>query len=191
MHTAPLVPCEIFARGPLAVDAFNKALQEGETRVMRVPIMFIGQARSGKTSLKKSLKREMFNKEEPSTNLIERDPSYFSLTKEIMSLGETKMDQSVGSEVSFHNRAAKFMVDEISRKNLSIPEGERNIVSLNSPTRKESDAKNEILTEPRENITDKTEEQSERIFQTEKETINKKRMEEVPPLTVSCVKKNC
>ena len=191
MHTAPLVPCDISARGPLAVDAFNKAIREGETRVMRVPIMFIGQARSGKTSLRKSLKREMFNKEEPSTNLIELEPSYFKLEKETMALGETKMEQSVGSEVSFHNRAAKFMVDEISRENLSIPEGERNIVSLNSPTRKESDAKNEILTEPRENITDKTEEQSERIFQTEKETINKKRMEEVPPLTVSCVKKNC
>ena len=185
MHTAPLVPSEISARGPLAVDAFNKAIQEGETRVMRVPIMFIGQARSGKTSLKKSLKREMFNKEEPSTNLIERDPSYFSLTKEIMAAGETKMEQSVGSEVSFHNRAAKFMVDEISRKNLSIPEGERNIVSLNSPTPKESDAKNDILTEPMENITDKTEVQSERIFQIEKETIKKKRMEEVPPRTAS------
>ena len=185
MHTAPLVPSEISARGPLAVNAFNKAIQEGETRVMRVPIMFIGQARSGKTSLKKSLKREMFNKEEPSTNLIERDPSYFSLTKEIMAPGETKMEQSVGSEVSFHNRAAKFMVDEISGKNLSIPEGERNIVSLNSPTRKESDAKNGILREPMENITDKTEEQSERIFQTEKETIKKKPMEEVPPRTVS------
>ena len=189
MHTAPLVPCDISARGPLAVDAFNKAIREGETRVMRVPIMFIGQARSGKTSLKKSLKREMFNKEEPSTDLIDPDPSYFSLTKEIMASGETKMEQSVGSEVSFHNRAAKFMVDEIARKNLSIPEGERNIVSLNSPTRKESDAKNEILTEPRENIVDKTEEQSERIFQTEKETIKKKRMEEVPPITASCFDK--
>ena len=131
----------------------------------------------------------MFNKEEPSTNLIERDPSYFSLTKEIMAPGETKVEQSVGSEVSFHNRAAKFMVDEISRKNLSIPEGERNIVSLNSPTRKETDAKNEILTEPRENIADKTEEQSERIFQTEKETIKKKRMEDVPPITASCFDK--
>ena len=171
------------------MDAFNKAIQEGQTRVMRVPIMFIGQARSGKTSLKKSLTREMFNKEEPSTNLIDRDPSYFSLTKETMALGETKMEQSVGSEVSFHNRAAKFMVDEISRKNLSIPEGERNIVSLNSPTRKETDAKNEILTEPRENIADKTEEQSERIFQTEKETIKKKRMEDVPPITASCFDK--
>lgn len=189
MHTVPLVPSEISARGPLAVDAFNRAIQEGQTRVMRVPIMFIGQARSGKTSLKKSLKREMFNKEEPSTKLIERDPSYFSLTKETMALGETKMEQSVGSEVSFHNRAAKFMVDEISRKNLSIPEGERNIVSLNSPTRKETDAKNEILTEPRENIADKTEEQSERIFQTEKETIKKKRMEDVPPITASCFDK--
>ena len=161
MHTVPLVPSEISARGPLAVDAFNKAIQEGQTRVMRVPIMFIGQARSGKTSLKKSLKREMFNKEEPSTDLIDPDPSYFSLAKEIMASGETKMEQSVGSEVSFHNRAAKFMVDEIARKNLSIPEGERNIVSLNSPTRKESDAKNEILTEPREKIVDKTEETEE------------------------------
>ena len=46
--------------------------------------MFIGQARSGKTSLKKSLKREIFNEEEPSTDGIELDPSYFTVTKDVI-----------------------------------------------------------------------------------------------------------
>ena len=189
MHTAPLVPSEISARDHSAVEAFNKAIQEGQTRVMRVPVMFIGQARSGKTSLKKSLKGELFDKEEPSTNLIERDPSYFSVTKEIMGSGETKKEQSVDSEVSFHNRAAKFMVDEIFRRNASVPESEQNIASSDSPTRKESDAKNDILTESRENITEPTDEQSEKIFQTEKETRKKKRVDEIPPNTISCFNK--
>ena len=69
----------------MAVIAYNKAIQEGETPVMRVPIMLIGQARSGKTSLKKSLKREKFNDKEAVTDGIERDPSYFSVTNETIS----------------------------------------------------------------------------------------------------------
>ena len=48
-----IVPQQILARGPLALDAYNKALSEGETCDKRVPIMLIGQDRSGKTSLKK------------------------------------------------------------------------------------------------------------------------------------------
>ena len=73
------VPSEIFARGPLAVKAYNKAIKQGVTRVMRVPIMIIGQMRSGKTSLKKSLTGQLFDDKEKSTDGIERDPSYFSV----------------------------------------------------------------------------------------------------------------
>ena len=44
--------------------------------------MLIGQARSGKTSLKKSLKGIPFNPHEDSTVGIDVDPSYFKLTTE-------------------------------------------------------------------------------------------------------------
>ena len=35
------VPEEIYLRGPLAVEAYNKALNEGKTRFKRLPIMVI------------------------------------------------------------------------------------------------------------------------------------------------------
>ena len=62
-----LVPPEILARGPLALEAYKNALTEGKTHVKRVPVMLIGQERSGKTSLQKSLKGKPFNPDEGST----------------------------------------------------------------------------------------------------------------------------
>ena len=83
-----VVPAEILARSPLALEAYNEAVAEGSTPVMRLPIMVIGQWRSGKTSLKKSLKGEKFDEAEVSTIVMERDPSHFSLSKEVWSTGE-------------------------------------------------------------------------------------------------------
>lgn len=82
------VPAEILARGPLALEAYNEAVAEGSTPVMRVPIMVIGQWRSGKTSLKKSVKGVKFDEAEECTIVMERDPSHFSLSKELWSTGE-------------------------------------------------------------------------------------------------------
>ena len=58
-----------------ARDAYNKALQEGEVEVYRGNIMFIGAARAGKTSTKKSLLGMKFDPEEPSTVAIDVDLS--------------------------------------------------------------------------------------------------------------------
>lgn len=80
------------------------------TRVMRVPIMIIGQERSGKTSLKKSLRGEIFNSREESTDGIELDPSYFSITTENWRTGETKEEPDSNSAISVHNRVAQVMV---------------------------------------------------------------------------------
>lgn len=65
------VPMEINLRGPLAIEAYNRALNEGKARVKRLPVMVIGQDRSGKTSLKNSLMGKPFNPEEDSTVGIE------------------------------------------------------------------------------------------------------------------------
>ena len=61
------VPLDIQARGPLAMEVYNRELKEGHGYATRVPIMIIGQARTGKTSLKKSLKGELFDPDEGST----------------------------------------------------------------------------------------------------------------------------
>ena len=72
--------------------------------------MIIGQERSGKTSLKKSLKGQMFNSKEESTDGIELDPSYFSITTENWRTGETKEEPDSNSGISVHNRVAQVMV---------------------------------------------------------------------------------
>ena len=69
------VPLEIRTRGPRAEAAFQKALQNGRVKVYRGRIMFLGQERAGKTSLKNSLLGMPFNPEEESTVGIEVDPS--------------------------------------------------------------------------------------------------------------------
>lgn len=81
--------------------------------VMRVPIMIIGQERAGKTSLKRSLKGQLFNPKEKSTDGIERDTSYFSVTTEIWCTGETKQEPDSDSAVSFHNRVAHVVVNNL------------------------------------------------------------------------------
>ena len=69
------VPLEIRGRGPRAEAAFQKAMQNGRVKVYRGRIMFLGQDRAGKTSLKKSLLGMPFNPEEESTVGVEVDPS--------------------------------------------------------------------------------------------------------------------
>ncbi|XP_044169489.1 uncharacterized protein LOC114951217 [Acropora millepora] len=91
-----VAPFEIYLRGPRALEAYYKALEEGETRVRRIPLMLIGQARSGKTSLKKSLKGIPFNPHEDSTVGVDVDPSYFKVTTETWKIG--KEDQVTDKE---------------------------------------------------------------------------------------------
>ncbi len=69
------MPLEIRAQGPKAELAFQNALRNGKVKVYRGRIMFLGQARAGKTSLKKSLLGIPFNPEEESTVGVEVDPS--------------------------------------------------------------------------------------------------------------------
>lgn len=80
---------------------------------MRVPIMLIGQDRTGKTSLKKSLRGQQFNHVEDSTNGIERDPSYFSVSTEIWNTGEKKQEPDSDSAVSLPHRIAQCMVADM------------------------------------------------------------------------------
>ena len=69
------VPAEIRGRGPRAERAFQRAMQSGKVKVYRGRIMFLGQDRAGKTSLKKSLLGLPFDPKQESTIGVEVDPS--------------------------------------------------------------------------------------------------------------------
>ena len=55
----------------MALEAYRRALETGETFDRRTKIVLIGQDRVGKTSLRRYLRGEPFHKHEASTNGIE------------------------------------------------------------------------------------------------------------------------
>ena len=97
----------------MAVEAYNRAVLDGKTSTKRVPIMLIGQDRTGKTSLKKSLKGEKFNAKEPSTVGIDTDPNYFHISTEAWRTGEKNNVTEPISEVLFERPVAKYICGEL------------------------------------------------------------------------------
>ena len=97
----PSVPPEIISRGSQATEAYNRALLEGRGYARRVPVMIIGQERTGKTSLTRSLKGELFNPNEGSTKGIETDPSYFKVSTDVWRTGKK-------SERKIPNQSQRF-----------------------------------------------------------------------------------
>ena len=69
--------------------------------------MIIGQARTGKTSLKKSLRGELFNPNEGSTEGIETDPSYFKVTTDIWRTGSNSEDTETEPEFLLDRQVAQ------------------------------------------------------------------------------------
>ncbi|XP_068677288.1 uncharacterized protein [Montipora foliosa] len=123
-------PEEIYLRGPLALEAYNKALSKGKTRVRRIPVMLIGQDRSGKTSLKKSLRGIRFNPDESSTVGIDVDPSYFKVTTEIWKTGEKDQDANTKDAISYEQHAARLVVKILKEENFCT--NERSVESFQS-----------------------------------------------------------
>ncbi len=110
------VPPEILARGPLALEAYNKAISEGKTFVNRVPAMLIGQDRSGKTSLKKSLMGKPFNPDEDSTVGIDADPSYFQVSTEVWKAGKKDQENDSEISISYEKHAARLTVENLRQE---------------------------------------------------------------------------
>ena len=79
IRSIQIVPTEIEARGKKALLAYQSALRDGAVNVYRRRVLFVGQDRAGKTSLKKSLIGLPFNPKEKSTEGIEVDPSQYQL----------------------------------------------------------------------------------------------------------------
>ena len=107
---------EIHARGSKAVKAYEKALTGGKACIKRIPVMLIGQERTGKTSLKKSLKGENFNEKEESTVGIETDSLYFKVSKEIWKSGKVKEEVEFESEDQFEHIATAKVISESLRE---------------------------------------------------------------------------
>ena len=76
--------------------------------------MIIGQARTGKTSLKKSLKGELFDPNEGSTEGIETDPSYFKVTTDVWRTGQKR----TGSNSEDTDTEPEFLVDRQLAQNI-------------------------------------------------------------------------
>ena len=76
--------------------------------------MIIGQARTGKTSLKKSLKGELFDPNEGSTEGIETDRSYFKVTTDVWRTGQKR----TGSNSEDTQTEPEFLLDRQLAQNI-------------------------------------------------------------------------
>ena len=87
--------------------------------------MLIGQDRSGKTSLKKSLKGIVFDPDEDSTVGIDVDPCHFKVDTETWMTGKKDEESTTDAEaISFEHNAARFAAEKLMDVD-SIIESER------------------------------------------------------------------
>ena len=142
---------EIYARGPQAVKAYNKALTGGKACIKRIPVMLIGQERTGKTSLKKSLKGEIFNEKEESTVGIETDPSYFKVSTEIWKGGKEEEEVEFEPEDQFEHLAAAKVICEFLREQRASPESDAES-ELKPPDESSRNSSRDGSTKPSRNI---------------------------------------
>ncbi|XP_015747882.1 PREDICTED: uncharacterized protein LOC107327651 isoform X2 [Acropora digitifera] len=114
------VPAEIRGRGPRAERAFQKAMQSGKVKVYRGRIMFLGQDRAGKTSLKKSLLGLPFDPKQESTVGVEVDPSKCEV--DVGHVKNWKPSEQKKREMSeFEEELARFIA-----RDLTEPEADHN-----------------------------------------------------------------
>ena len=79
--------------------------------------MLIGQDRSGKTSLKKSLKGIFFDPDEDSTIGIDVDDYHFDVTTEIWMTGKKDEESTTDAEAtSFEHNAARLVAERVKEK---------------------------------------------------------------------------
>ena len=136
----PSVPPEILARGSRATEAYNRALLEGKGYARRLPVMIIGQERTGKTSLKRSLKGELFNPNEGRTEGIETDPSYFKVSTDVWRTGKNSADTEPVPTFSFEHQAAQLTVENLNK-------GETNSPNVSNSEAEPSEIMENIMTE--------------------------------------------
>ena len=89
--------------------------------------MLIGQDRSGKTSLKKSLRGGPFNPDEESILGINVDPSYFKVSTEIWKIGEKGQERNLETSIFYEYHAARATVEELTQERFPEKKQSENI----------------------------------------------------------------
>ena len=84
-------------------QAVSETLKHGKKKNNRMSLLFIGQGRVGKTSLKKSLLGEASKKKEPSTIGIEFDVVEVQENDKSNPWRRARNDQLIASEIYTHN----------------------------------------------------------------------------------------
>ena len=108
------VPLEILARGPKALSAFQKAMETGKVKVYRGRIMLLGQARAGKTSLKKSLLGLPFDPWQESTVGVEVDPSTCEIEVDQV-MNWTPSERKKLEETEFGEEIARLIAKDLAQ----------------------------------------------------------------------------
>ena len=78
--------------------------------------MLIGQYHSGKTSLKRSLKGEVFRPDENTTVGIDVDPAHFEVSTEVWKAGNNGQESNDDEAVSYEHHAAQFIVHSLTKE---------------------------------------------------------------------------
>ena len=122
-----LVPSEIKARGRKAMLAYENALKTGKVKVYRARIMFIGQDRASKTSLKNSFLGVPFDREQQSTDGIEMDPSKFEVVVDQVSNWK-RTDEKQGVS-KFVHKLVRMVAGKLEHEEIEVDPAQEKTVS--------------------------------------------------------------
>ena len=99
--------------------------------------MIIGQERTGKTSLKRSLKGELLDPDEGSTVGIEVDPSYFNISTDVWRIGKKSKDTEQEPKFSFEHQAAQWILENFQKESTVFSNSEESSHSRMEPSLEE------------------------------------------------------
>ena len=116
LHFSLAVPRAIRARGSAAELAYRKALKEGKTRDRRIPLMLIVSARSGKTSLKRSLAGQKFLENQASTEVVDCDPSLCKIENDVWRVCSDGKNANQDGLSFFQHQAAVITLGNAKRQ---------------------------------------------------------------------------
>ena len=103
--------------------------------------MLVGQDRSGKTSLKKSLRGQHFNPDEESTVGIDKDPSHFKVITETWKAGEKDEATESDEATSYEHHAAQLIANSLTEeKRASTVDVLETILSGSTPLASEDES---------------------------------------------------
>ncbi len=102
------IPRYVLARGDEAKAAYQRALKSSETTDKRVKVFLVGQDRSGKTSVGRSLKGEQFREDESSTEGVQMD-----IPLKYVGAKPWKNSTEEQEMTSFHHKCALYISDQL------------------------------------------------------------------------------